>query len=207
MDIVANGGAGAIPRGDYWTARELLGLIQRHPDLKDEAMRRYEAGRGWPVFEHMLADLGDADAVLALVRAYAAAGRGFDGLLQNAIREAALSKEPAADWAGAYELRPVPLPELRKTLFAMTEDASPATAALAEACLAAIDELRDEYGASEFEPRHPDVEFRPALAAGCRLMFGAAPEKTRRLSPRPNRAFRGVRRFLRFSPRRGPECA
>lgn len=156
MDIVANGGAGAIPGGDYWTARELLGLIQRHPDLKDEAMRRYEAGRGWPVFEHMLADPGDADAVLALVRAYAAAGRGFDGLLQNAIREAALSKEPAADWAGAYELRPVPPPELRKTLFAMTEDASPAT--LAEACLAAIDELRDEYGASEFEPRHPDVE-------------------------------------------------
>ena len=56
------------------------------------------------------------------------------------------------------QLRPVPLPELRKTLFAMTEDASPATAELAEACLAAIDELRDEYGASEFEPRHPDVE-------------------------------------------------
>jgi hypothetical protein len=113
--------------------------------------------RGQAVFEHILAELGDADAVLALVRAYATTGRGFDGLLQNAIREAALSKEPAANWIGAYELRPVPLPELRKTLFAMTEDPSPATAALAEACLAAIDELRDEYGASEFEPRHPDV--------------------------------------------------
>jgi hypothetical protein len=56
------------------------------------------------MFEHVLAELGDADAVLALVRAYATSGRGFDGLLQNAIREAALSKEPAADWAGAYEL-------------------------------------------------------------------------------------------------------
>ena len=100
-----------------------------------------------------------APAVLVLVRAYAAAVRGFDGLLRNAVHEAALSKEPAADWAGAYELRPVPLPELRKTLFAMTQDASPATAALAEACLAAIDEFRDEHGASEFEPRHPDVEF------------------------------------------------
>jgi hypothetical protein len=78
--------------------------------------------------------------------------------LQRAIHEAALSKQPAADWAGAYELHPVPLPELRKTLFAMTQDESPATAALAKACLAAIDELRDEHGASEFEPRHPDVE-------------------------------------------------
>jgi hypothetical protein len=31
-------------------------------------------------------------------------------------------------------------------------------AALAGACLTAIDELRDEYGPAEFEPRHPDVE-------------------------------------------------
>jgi hypothetical protein len=163
MDFAASGGAGrGADAGDaYWMARELLGLIQRYPDLKAEVMRRYETGgdgRGQAVFEHVLAELGDADAVLVLVRAYAAAGRGFDGLLRNAIHEAALSKEPAADWDGAYELRPVPLPELRKTLFAMTQDASPATAALAEACLAAIDEFRDEYGASEFEPRHPDVE-------------------------------------------------
>jgi len=163
LDFAASGGVGrGADAGDaYWMAHELLGLIQRHPDLKAEVMHRYQAagnGRGQAMFEHILAELGYADAVLALVRAYAAAGRGFDGLLQTAIREAALSKEPAADWAGAYELRPVPLPELRKTLFAMTDDASPATAALAEACLASIDELRDEYGASEFEPRHPDVE-------------------------------------------------
>ena len=163
MDFAASGGAGrgADAGHAYWMARELLGLIQRYPDLKAEVMRRYETGgdgRGQAVFEHVLAELGDADAVLVLVRAYAAAVRGFDGLLRNAVHEAALSKEPAADWAGAYELRPVPLPELRKTLFAMTQDASPATAALAEACLAAIDEFRDEHGASEFEPRHPDVE-------------------------------------------------
>lgn len=161
MDFAASGGVGrGADAGDaYWMARELLGLIQRHPDLKAEVMHRYKAaGNGRAVFGHILAELGDADAVLALVRAYAAAGRGFDGLSQTAIREGALSKEPAADWTGAYELRPVPLPELRKTLFAMTDDASPATAALAEACLASIDELRDEYGASEFEPRHPDVE-------------------------------------------------
>ena len=152
---------GADAGDAYWMARELVGMIQRHPDLQAEVMHRYETagnGRSRAMFEHVLAELGDADAVLALVRAYAASGRGFDGLLQNAIREAALSKEPAADWAGAYELRPVPLPELRKTLFAMTDDESPATAALAEACLATIDDLRDEYGASEFEPRHPDVE-------------------------------------------------
>jgi hypothetical protein len=173
MDLAANegGGARADPGDAYWMARELVALIQRHPDLRAEVIRRYETagnGRGRGMFEHILAELGDADAVLVLVRAYAASGRGFDGLLQSAIREAALSKAPAADWAGAYELRPVPLPELRKTLFAMTQDDSPTTAALAKACLATIDELRDEYGVSEFEPRHPDAESgRPwPLAAG-----------------------------------------
>ena len=109
MDLAAIGSAGGgADLGDaYWMARELVGLIQRHPDLRAKVMRRYESvgnGRGRAVFEHILAELGDADAVLAMVRAYAASGRGFDGLLQNAIREAALSKEPAADWAGAHEL-------------------------------------------------------------------------------------------------------
>jgi hypothetical protein len=162
MDLAAGERAGTGPGpGDvYWMARELVVLIQRHPDLQAEVMRRYEttaSGRGRGVFEHTLAELGDKDALLALIAGYAACGQGFDGLLENAIREVALSKQPAAGWIGAYELHPVPLPELRKTLFSMTQNESPATAALAKACLATIDELRDEYGASEFEPRHPDV--------------------------------------------------
>jgi hypothetical protein len=159
MDLATQGGPGSAGGNAYWLAREMLALIQRYPDLRAEVLRRYEAdadGRSRGAFEHVLAELGDADAVLALVRAYAAGGQAFDGLLQNAIHEAALSKEPA-DWAGAYELHPVPLPELRKTLFGMLQDDTPATVALAEACLNAIDQLRDEYGASEFEPRHPDA--------------------------------------------------
>jgi hypothetical protein len=163
MDFAASGGAGrGGGAGDaHWMASELLGLIQRYPDLKAEVMRRYEAGgngSGQAMFEYVLAELGDPEAVLTLVRAYAAVGRGFDGLLQRAIHEAALSKEPAADWVGACELHPVPLLELRKTFFAMMQHGSARAAALAEACLADIDGLRDEYGASEFEPRHPDVE-------------------------------------------------
>jgi hypothetical protein len=35
--------------------------------------------------------------------------------------------------------------------------AHPSEAALARACLTEIDKLRDQYGAAEFEPRHPDV--------------------------------------------------
>jgi NACHT conflict system protein len=153
--VSAGGGADS-----FWIGRELLALVQWHPGLRAELLRRYECasdGEGRLVFEYAIAEFGDPEAVLALVRAHAARRQAFDGLLHHALRETALSKEPAAGWAGAYELRPVPLPGLRKELFAMLES-TPAAAPLAEQCLTAIDELRDEYGSSEFEPRHPDVE-------------------------------------------------
>jgi hypothetical protein len=160
MDIAADG-PGASGADSFWFGRELLALIQWHPDLRPELLRRYHAatsGNERMAFEYAIAELGDAEAVLTLVRSYAARGRAFDGLLENAIREAALSKEPAVGWSGAYELHPVPLPELRKELFAMLQSTTASTAILAERCLTTIDELRDEYGSSEFEPRHPDVE-------------------------------------------------
>jgi hypothetical protein len=37
-------------------------------------------------------------------------------------------------------------------------EGAPHEAALAAPCLTAIDELRDEYGPAESEPRHPDIE-------------------------------------------------
>jgi len=160
MDLPIDGAA-AGGADSFYIGRELLALIQRHPDLRPELLRRHETVtdvRRRLAFEYAIAELGDAGAVLTLVRAYAARGQTFNGILQNAIREAGLTREPAVGWSGAYEVRPVPLPELRKELFAMLEDTSANTMALAESCLIAIDELRDEYGSSEFEPRHPDVE-------------------------------------------------
>ena len=46
---------------------------------------------------------------------------------------------------------------LRRELFRMISGETP-EASLAKECLNAIDELRDEYGAPESEPRHPDIE-------------------------------------------------
>jgi hypothetical protein len=36
--------------------------------------------------------------------------------------------------------------------------------ALAIACLSAIDELRDDYGPAESEPRHPDIDSGGAVS-------------------------------------------
>jgi hypothetical protein len=57
---------------------------------------------------------------------------------------------------GAYEMHPVALTEVRRELFGMLSG-NAAEAAVGEACLTAIDELREEYGSAPFEPRHPDI--------------------------------------------------
>jgi hypothetical protein len=68
-----------------------------------------------------------------------------------------LGERPSANWAGANEVVSVPLPELRKRLFSMVKDDA-AESRLAAACLTSIDELRDDYGPADSEPRHPDID-------------------------------------------------
>jgi hypothetical protein len=163
LDLLLDGGLanGHGPLDSHWIADQLSALAQAHPELKSTVIRRYPttaARRGMDVIERTIAKLGDPDSLMVIVRAYAANGKGFDNLLKAAIHDAALSREPAAGWAGgAYELRPMALADVRKELFA-TLAGQPSEAALARACLTEIDKLRDEYGAAEFEPRHPDVE-------------------------------------------------
>ena len=63
---------------------------------------------------------------------------------------------PAEDWKGAYNVVPIPAVELRRKLLAMTTDGGPSDAAAR--CLNGIDRIRDDYGAPETEPRHPDLK-------------------------------------------------
>ncbi len=51
----------------------------------------------------------------------------------------------------------LPAPELRKDLFDLVVNSSAAEARLARECLCAIDEIRDDYGYVDSEPRHPDI--------------------------------------------------
>ena len=56
-----------------------------------------------------------------------------------------------------YNMLPVSIASLRKTLLAMLDDGDTRVAALAEECLVNIDYLRDYWGPAESEPRHPDI--------------------------------------------------
>jgi hypothetical protein len=148
-----------LPGDTFSIARMLAAFIHAHPELRGEVVQRYEANAGaaFHLMERVLSEISGADCVLTLVRGYARSHRPIDGTLHHALREAALDQRPTPGWSGAFDLHPVPLVALRRELFGMLEGA-PHEAALAAPCLTAIDELRDEYGPAESEPRHPDIE-------------------------------------------------
>jgi hypothetical protein len=141
-------------------SQQLASFIRAHPELQAELPQRYESlpsESGRELLEQVLSEVGNADYVMALVRGYARSRRAFDGQLHRALHDAALDQRPASGWIGAYDLHPVPLTSLRRELFGMLEGTQH-EATLAAASLSAIDELRDEYGPAQAEPRHPDVE-------------------------------------------------
>jgi hypothetical protein len=71
------------------------------------------------------------------------------------IESVVTERVPAENWKGAYNIVPVPAAELRWKLLAMTTDGGPMNAAARY--LNRIDKIRDDYGAPESDPRHPDL--------------------------------------------------
>jgi NACHT conflict system protein len=102
---------------------------------------------------HAIGENPDADDLLMLVDCEVKRGRSF--LNWRSVQIAVTEQVSSKDWQGAYNIVPVPVVGLRPTLLALTvngaADAPPAR------CLNAIDKIRDEYGAPETEPRHPDL--------------------------------------------------
>lgn len=141
-------------------ARDLVSMIRNLPGMRSELFRCYEgqvAGIAKSVIENAIANLADPEGLLAMVRRYARDKRNFDGMLHRMIEEIVLGKQSLSEWGGyAYEIYSVNAATLRKRLFALI-DCGPEGASVAGACLTAIDELRDEHGWVDSEPRHPDI--------------------------------------------------
>ena len=148
-------------RGSLHLSRQLAHLGEEFPALKEEMLQRYQrlgGRRAKSILEiAALIELADASIIRALIRGYAADDRSYDGGLANALRNAALGRRPVEGWsANAYEEFSVSLAELRRELFGLAL-ANDAQSRLAEACLVEIEELRDEHGRVDDEPRHPDI--------------------------------------------------
>lgn len=128
--------------------------------FRAEVYQRYEhdtCAAGCDILEMAIAEAADEVGVLLLIRNYARQGKLFPGSLPYAIRRVAVGQRPSEDWVGATVSFSVDVTGLRKELFRMISGET-AESKLATECLSVIDELRDEYGAPESEPRHPDIE-------------------------------------------------
>lgn len=77
---------------------------------------------------------------------------------EHGVREMIYTKEPHSPDGTSYELRPRNASELRRQLFSMTASADKEEAAFAVDYLTRIDMIRQEHGATEDEPRHPDIQ-------------------------------------------------
>jgi hypothetical protein len=152
------GNAGGVD--SFHLSRQLAHLGEEFPSLKEEMLQRYQRlnrGRAKSIIESALIELADPPVIRALLRGYAADHRPYDGGLSHALRSAALGRRPVEGWnANAYEEFSVSLAEFRRELFglALTNDTQ---SRLAESCLVEIEELRDEHGRVDDEPRHPDI--------------------------------------------------
>jgi hypothetical protein len=140
--------------------QQLAAYARRFPQVRAQMLLEYgrlPAGFARSVLEETLAQAGTPDALVALIQGYGTQGRAFDQRLARAAERLALGRRLSDQFSGAYELFGVPLGELRRDLFRMTTTEGPEST-LALQCLLEIEQVRDEHGRLDAEPRHPDLE-------------------------------------------------
>lgn len=76
---------------------------------------------------------------------------------ERGVQDMIYTKEPHSPDGTSYELRPCNASALRRELFALTVSPDKDQAAFAVDYLTRIDMIRQEDGATEDEPRHPDI--------------------------------------------------
>lgn len=89
------------------------------------------------------------------------------------LRHTAVEEQPIPGSANMYNFYPVSVASLRRELFEMLESGDAHLTTLAEECLSNIDDIRDDFGIAESEPRHPDVASGrpwPCEASGITLL-------------------------------------
>jgi hypothetical protein len=161
VDLFTEGLFGCGPRAvDAWhVGRELSAYVQKFPALKVELKKRYEAvgtGPARAILEHFFEEFGGDDALIAMVKKYAATGQIYDNRMDGVVRATALRHEPVQEGSNSFYIHPASVAHIRKFLFGLL-GGTPQEAALAKSCLTAIDVLRDENGIAANDTRHPDV--------------------------------------------------
>jgi len=156
IDLTVSGALNGKSQNKWHWRRELAGLISEHPKVRAYARELLKDGptnEALALLAHTVSENPEADDLLMLVECEIKTGRSFLNWrsIQMAVTEQVLSK----DWQGAYNVVPTSAVEFRRKLLALT--GSNGADGPAARCLNTIDKMRDEYGAPETEPRHPDL--------------------------------------------------
>ncbi|WP_200873802.1 NACHT domain-containing protein [Bordetella bronchiseptica] len=154
VDLTASGALNQT--SDAWhLAQDLAGLLAAHLDLRSHVYNLLDGPPvpGLVILAHVVAEAPDEDGLLLLIKLEQTLQTTF--VSWQTIERLVTEHVPTTDWAGAYNVVPVPADNLRKRLLAITTDGGPADAAAR--LLRQIDWIRDERGMPEAEPRHPDL--------------------------------------------------
>lgn len=153
LDLVMEG---KIDGRDGWhISREIADLLNTHSELRDYAYGLLKDGTSpkAALLANAVADGDDPDGLFLLVELENRLQRPL--ISWRTIQRAVTEHAPSEHWLGAFDVLPVVATELRRKLLAMTTDGGPHDAAAR--VLREIDRMRDENGAPEDEPRHPDL--------------------------------------------------
>ncbi len=157
IDLAAEGAFnGKDGMGGYETCTRLAGLIEAHPELRVHVYGLLDSAPsalGRMLLAQAVAENPDEDGFLRLIELEIREKHSFAAWrhVERVVSERVFSD----DEEGTYNLRPVPANEVRRKLLAMTRDGGPND--IAARYLNRIDEVRDQLGASDSEPRHPDL--------------------------------------------------
>jgi hypothetical protein len=157
IDLAAKGVLQGRTTEDWALARELGGLIDECPELRAhvyDLLRDGLSTGGLALLARAIAENPDEDGLLLLVGLETDPTHPLAGW--QTIERVVTEHVPSENWKGAYDIVPTPAFEVRRKLLAMTTDGGPSDAAART--LNEIDKIRDEYGAPEAEPRHPDLK-------------------------------------------------
>jgi hypothetical protein len=156
VDLAANDVFEGKGIDDWHMARQLGDLIREHPELRKHVYQLLRDGAATPglaLLAQAVAEAPDADGLLLLINIEIEHKCSF--MSWQTIENIVTEHRHSDNWKGSYEVVPVPAVELRRKLLAMTTDGGPTDAAAR--CLNQIDEIRDDYGAPDSEPRHPNL--------------------------------------------------
>ena len=157
IDLAAEGAFnGEDETGGYQIYTRLARLIGEHPELRARVYSLLGSASslaGSKILAQAVAENPDEEGFLRLVELEIKRKQSLAAWLhvENVVSERVFSDGNE----GTYNLRPVPANEVRRKLLAMTRDGGPND--IAARYLNRIDEVRDQLGTSDSEPRHPDL--------------------------------------------------